>query len=24
MINGSWVNPMNYLSKPARLPIYGW
>lgn len=23
MINGSWVNPMNYLSKPARLPIYG-
>lgn len=23
MINGSWVNPMNYLSKPANLPIYG-
>ena len=22
MINGSWVNPMNYLSKPANLPIY--
>ena len=23
MINGSWVNPMNYLSKPAGLPIRG-
>jgi murein DD-endopeptidase MepM/ murein hydrolase activator NlpD len=23
MINGSWVNPMNYLSKPSGLEIYG-
>jgi murein DD-endopeptidase MepM/ murein hydrolase activator NlpD len=23
MINGSWVNPMNHLSKPAGLQIRG-